>query len=102
MLIPLNIRVEKDLLRDLDRFVGAQHLDKAAFLREVIRKGFREAQQETILKQYAKKALSTGKTCELLKINRWEFFDLLKAHNAYLNLDLEDLLNASGLTDEPR
>jgi DNA-directed RNA polymerase specialized sigma subunit len=99
MLIPLNIRVEKRLLRDLERFADEQHLDKAAFLREVIHKGFENAKQEMILKQYAKKEISAGEICERLGLNRWEFFDLLKAHNAYLNLDLEDFLSASRLTD---
>lgn len=98
MLIPLNIRVDKRLLRDLERFADEQHLDKAAFLREVIHKGFEKAKQETVLKQYAKKEISTGEACERLDLDRWEFFDLLKAHHAYLNLDLEDLLSASRLT----
>ena len=99
MLIPLNIRVDKRLLRELERFTDEQHLDKAAFLREVIHKGFKNAKQETVLKQYAKKEISVGEACEHLELNRWEFFDLLKAHSAYLNLDLEDLLNASRLTN---
>jgi len=98
MLIPLNIRVDKRLLRDLERFADEQHLDKAAFLREVLHKGFENAKQETVLKQYAKKELSAGEACERLRLNRWEFFDLLKVHNAYLNPDLEDLLSASRLT----
>ena len=98
MLIPLNIRVDKRLLRDLERFADEQHLDKAAFLRDVIHKGFKNAKQETVLKQYAKKEISAGEACDRLGLNRWDFFDLLKAHNAYLNLDLEDLLSASRLT----
>lgn len=97
MLIPLNIRVDKRLLRDLENFAQEQHLDKAAFLREVIHKGFENAKQMTVLKQYAKKEISAGEACARLKLNRWEFFDLLKAHNAYLNLDLEDLLSSSRL-----
>ena len=97
MLIPLNIRVEKRLLRDLERFADEQHLDKAAFLREVIHKGFENARQETVLKCYAKKEISAGEACERLRLNRWDFFDLLKIYNAYLNLDLEDLLSASSL-----
>lgn len=99
MLIPLNIRVDKRLLRDLERFAHEQQLDKAAFLREVIHKGFENAKQQTVLKKYAKKEVSIGEACEELGLNRWEFFDLLKAHNAYLNLDLEDLLSAARLSD---
>ena len=102
MLIPLNIRVEKNLLRELERFAGEQHLDKAAFLREVIRKGFEEARQEMVLKRYAKKEISIGEACGRLEINRWEFFELLKTHQVYLNLDLEDLLSASRLDEKTR
>lgn len=100
MLTPLNIRVEKRLLRDIERFAVKQHLDKAAFLRDVIHKGFENAKQETVLREYAKKEISAGEACERLGLNRWDFFDLLKAHNAYLNLDLEDLLSAARLTGD--
>lgn len=100
MLIPLNIRVEKRMIREFDQFVKKQHLDKAAFLREVIRRGFEEAKQEMILKQYAKKEISMGEACELLGVSRWEFFDLLKAQHVSLNLDLEDLLSATPLSEE--
>ena len=99
MMIPLNIRVDKKLLRDLESFADQQHLDKAAFLRAIIHKGLDNAKQETVLKQYAKKEMSAGEACALLNLNGWDFFDLLKTHNTYLNLDLEDLLNASRLTD---
>lgn len=100
MLIPLNIRIDKKVLHDLERFVQDQHLDKAAFLREVIRRGLEEARQETVLKRYAKRELSMEEACLRLGINLWDFFDLLKSYQAYLNLDLEDLLSASRLTDK--
>ena len=83
----------------MDRFIRGKHLDKASFLRQVIQRGFELARQEMILEQYAKKVISIGQACTLLGVNRWDFFDLLKTHNAYLNLDLEDLLNASRLSD---
>lgn len=97
MLTPLNIRVEKKLLKTLERFARARGLDKAAFLRDVIQRGLRQAEEEAVLKQYAGKEISMGEACERLHLNRWDFFDLLKAHNTYLNLDLEDLLNSSRL-----
>lgn len=99
MLTPLNIRVEKTLLKKMDRFIRSKHLDKASFLRQVIQRGFELARQEMVLEQYAKKEISIGAACALLGVNRWEFFDLLKTHHAYLNLDLEDLLNSSRLSD---
>ena len=98
MLIPLNIRVDKRLLKELEHFTEEQHLDKAAFLREVIRKGFENAKQQMVLRLYARKEISASEVCDRLGLNPWEFFDLLKAHNAYLNLDLEDLLSSFRLT----
>jgi predicted HTH domain antitoxin len=86
-------------LDEVDRFTRDQHLDKAAFLREVIRRGLERAREELVLKRYSAKELSIGEASERLRINRWEFFELLKTHNTYLNLDLEDLLSASRLED---
>ncbi|MBI4430612.1 MAG: UPF0175 family protein [Candidatus Omnitrophica bacterium] len=99
MLIPLNIRVDKKLLHEVDRFAQEQHLDKAAFLREVIRRGLEGAKRESVLKLYAAKEITMSSACLRLNLNPWEFFDLLKSCGAYLNLDLEDLLSSARLTD---
>ena len=97
MLVPLNVRIEKNLLKDFERFVRTQNLDKAAFLRAILRKGFEQAKQEMVLMLYERKQISFGMACQRLKINGWEFLELLKAQHAHLNVDLEDLLDASPL-----
>lgn len=56
-----------------------------------------QAKQEMVLALYEQKRISFGGACHRLKINGWEFLELLKAQHAYLNVDLEDLLDASPL-----
>ena len=97
MLVPLNVRIEKNLLNDFERFIRSQNLDKAAFLRAILRKGFEQAKQEMVLTLYERKQISFGTACHRLKINGWEFLELLKTQHGYLNVDLEDLLDASPL-----
>ena len=50
-----------------------------------------------VLMLYERKQISFGMACQRLKINGWEFLELLKAQYVHLNVDLEDLLDASPL-----
>ncbi|MBI4398676.1 MAG: UPF0175 family protein [Candidatus Omnitrophica bacterium] len=54
---------------------------------------------EMVLKKYVSKEISAGEASRRLKINRWEFVDLLRAQHIYLNVELEDLLSASHLAE---
>ena len=49
MLRPTTVRVPEKLLKELSRFVKEMHLDKSAYLREIIKKGFTEDRQERLL-----------------------------------------------------
>ena len=40
MLVPLNIRVDRKILDSVKRYAEKEHMDRAAFLREILQKGF--------------------------------------------------------------
>ncbi len=86
MLVPLNIRVEKKVLESVKRHAEKEHMDRAAFLREILQKGFSEKVKEDILKKYAEG-----------KISIWDSFELLKQENKNLNVSLEDYLKADDI-----
>jgi hypothetical protein len=94
---PTTIRIPEDLLNEINQFVRELKLDRATYLREVLRKGFSLDKQDRLLLKYVRKELSQMEVCKELKWDPWEFLAQLKAKNLYLNVDLEDWLDASEL-----
>ena len=85
---PTTIRIPEDLLNEIDRFVHESKLDRSAYLREVLRKGFSLDKQERLLLKYVRKELSQAEVCKELKCLtdviwlqvRIGSYDLLNAH----------------------
>ncbi|RLC10753.1 MAG: hypothetical protein DRH43_05700 [Deltaproteobacteria bacterium] len=92
---PTTIRIPEDLLDEIDRFVQESNLDRSTYLREVLRKGFFLDKQDRILLKYVRKELSQMEVCKELNWDPWEFLSQLKTRNLFLNIDLEDWLDAS-------
>ena len=49
---PTTIRLPEDLLDDIEQFIQESKLDRAAYLREILRKGFDADRQERIFQRY--------------------------------------------------
>jgi hypothetical protein len=81
----------------LNRFIKDKKLDKSAYLREILKKGFEDDRRERVLADYQAEGLSAGEACQKLGITMWEFLDLLKNKNMSLNVSLEDWLDSVGL-----
>jgi len=94
---PTTIRIPEDLLNEIERFVQESNLDRSTYLREVLRKGFSLDKQDRLLLKYVRKGLSQMEICKELKWNPWEFLSQLKTRNMFLNVELEDWLDASEL-----
>ena len=95
---PTTIRIPEDLLNEIDQLVRELNLDRSAYLREVLRKGFSIDKQDRLLQQYVRGELSEMEVCHQLDWNPWEFLDQLKARSMHLNVTLEDWLDAGGLS----
>ena len=99
MLKPVTVRIPEEFLKEITSFVKDMRLDKSAYLREILQKGFEEDQQERLLAKYRTGDLSVEETCRLLDLNMWDFLLLLKKRNMALNVNLEDWLNSAILGD---
>lgn len=97
MLKPTTVRVPDDFLKEVNRFIKDKKLDKSAYLREILKRGFEDDRRERLLAEYQTAGLSAGETCQKLDITMWEFLDLLKNKNIPLNVSLEDWLDSVGL-----
>ena len=94
---PTTIRIPEDLLNEIDQFVQESNLDRSTYLREVLRKGFSLDKQDRLLLKYVRKELSQMEVCKELNWDPWEFLSQLKTRNMFLNVELEDWLDASEL-----
>ncbi len=97
MLRPTTVRVPDDFLKELSKFIKEMNLDKSAYLREIMKRGFTEDKQERVLQMYQSGKLSLLETCKKLNITNWDFFDLLKRRGMNLNVSLEDWLDSEEL-----
>jgi hypothetical protein len=95
---PTTIRLPKDLLDDIEQFIQESKLDRAAYLREILRKGFDADRQERIFQRYMRRELSQIEVCQTLELNPWQFVSQLKNRGLHLNVELEDLLDSSELS----
>jgi len=94
---PTTIRIPEDLLNEINELVQELNLDRSAYLREVLRKGFSTDKQDRLLLKYVRKELSQMEVCKELNWTPWEFLDQLKSRNLHLNVELEDWLDATDL-----
>ncbi len=94
---PTTIRIPEDLLNEINELVQELKLDRSAYLREVLRKGFSLDKQDRLLLKYVRKELSQMEVCKELNWAPWEFLTQLKARNLHLNVELEDWLDAADL-----
>ncbi len=92
---PTTIRIPEELLDEIDQVVRELSLDRSAYLREVLRKGFEIDKQDRLLGKYIRGELSQMEVCSQMNWDPWEFSDQLKARNMHLNVGLEDWLDAS-------
>ena len=95
---PTTIRLSEDLLKEIEDFIQEAHLDRSAYLREILRKGFSLDKQQRILQKYSSGQLSLLEVCRALGWNPWEFFDKLKANNLHVNVEIEDFLDSADLS----
>ncbi len=98
MLKPTTVRLSDDFLKELYKFIKDMKLDKSAYLREILKKGFEEDKCDRLLSRYQEGELSAAEICKMLGVSPWEFFDLLKKKNMSLNVSLEDLLDSGKLS----
>jgi hypothetical protein len=92
---PTTIRIPEDLLDEIDQFVKDLKLDRSAYLREVLRKGFVVDKQERLMQRYVRREVSHMEVCRGLDWSPWEFLDQLRSKNLYLNVELADWLDAA-------
>ena len=94
---PTTIRIPEDILKEIDQQAKKLKLDRSAYLREVLQRGFSADKQDRLLLKYSRGELSRREVCQELGWDLWEFLSELKARNMHLSVQLEDWMDAAEL-----
>lgn len=94
---PTTLRLPDELLMRVDESARRKGLERAAYLRMLIRRGLDDDLRAAVLADYAEGRLSGGQVCEELGVSPWEFPDLLKRAGIVRNVDFEDWLDSAAL-----
>ena len=91
------LRLPEHLLKEISKFIKEAKLERSAYLREIIHKGFELDKRERILDRYERGELSLGEACQKLDIDAWAFLQMLKDSNRNVSVSLEDMLDSAPL-----
>ena len=95
MLIPIMIRISKEILNKIKRFSKEKQVAESEYLRRIIEKGLKVEREEEILRAYQNREIHLSEAARLLNMDIWDFLRLLSEKNMALNVSLEDWLNSS-------
>jgi metal-responsive CopG/Arc/MetJ family transcriptional regulator len=91
------LRLPEQLLKEISKFVKEAKLERSAYLREIIHKGFELDKRERILDRYERGELSLSESCRKLNTDAWAFLQMLKDSNRNVSVSLEDMLDSAPL-----
>ena len=91
------LRLPENLLKEISKFVKEAKLERSAYFREIIRKGFELDKREKILDKYERGELSLSEACRELNTDAWSFLRMLKDSNRNISVSLEDMFDSTSL-----
>lgn len=87
----VNIRLERDLLAELDELAGAEHLDRAELARRLLRQGLARERLDVAVRQYREGAVSAGRAAEVGRVSLYEMLDRIHQEGIPYELDPEEI-----------
>jgi len=91
---PTTVRLEDELLEQLDQRARRRGEDRASVIRELLRAGLaRELEEETVA-AYRERRISLSEGAARLGLDLWSWFDLLRRHGESINVELEDWMDS--------
>ena len=88
----VNIRLERELLEELDEMAEAESLDRAELVRRLVREGMKRERVTLALRRYRDGEVSSGRAAEMARISLYEMLDRIHEAGIPYELDPEDLV----------
>ncbi|MEO5988655.1 MAG: uracil-DNA glycosylase family protein [Candidatus Eisenbacteria bacterium] len=75
----LNLRLEADLIAELERASQEESVDRAAMVRKLLKTALTQRRIDRTLVAYQRSEISIGRACEETGLSHWQMFDLIHA-----------------------
>lgn len=86
--LQVDMRLEQDLIDDLDDVAQAESLDRAELARRLLRDGLRRERMELGLKRYRMGEVSLGRAAEVARVSLYELID--RVHEEAIPYELDE------------
>lgn len=87
----VNLRLEEELVREIERAAQEEALDRGTMVRRLLRDGLRGWRKERAILGYQAGRLSIGRAAEDAGLTQWELMDELRARHIAHPLSAEDV-----------
>jgi len=87
----VNLRLEEDILEDLERVAKAEALDRSTVIRRLLRESVRRWQLEHALRGYERGDLSIGRAAEEAGLTQWELMDAARREGISYQMSAVDV-----------
>jgi predicted HTH domain antitoxin len=90
--LQVNIRLERELVDELDELARAESLDKAELVRRLLRDGLKRERSRLALDKYREGGISAGRAAEVARISLYEMLDRIHQAGIPYELDPDELV----------
>ncbi len=87
----VNIRLERDLLEELDELATAESVDRAELARRLLREGLKRERVHHALDRYREGEVSADRAAEVARISLYEMLDRIHEAGIPYEVDTDDL-----------
>ena len=89
----INLRVEENLVRDLDVLADYEHINRTNLVRRILSEGVTRCKREWALQLYRQGQVTKSRAAELAGISLWEMMDLIDQADMPADYRMEDALD---------
>jgi predicted HTH domain antitoxin len=86
----LNIRIPKQLARELEALAEVEHVAKIDMARQLLWEGIARRKREVALRLYEQGQVSKSRAAEIAGLSLWEFTELVEQRGARWDYSLEE------------
>ena len=93
---PTKIRLDRELLAEIDELAAMEHADRSAMVRRLLQAGIADYRRELAMRQYRQGGLSAWRAAEMAGVSLWDMLDLIRREGLPYELDSTVLARLRG------
>lgn len=86
----VNLRLEPELIRDLQAAASAESLERGTMMRKLLLEGLSAWRLQHALRRYQSGEISIGRACQESGRSHWEMIELAQVHGIAYRIDIDD------------